>query len=249
MFSQEPRCIYRRNYLLNVICQLRFPEIPEIQNTFPKAFAESVFDLFPEYSLHREPAVPPISREPSSNHQFSSRDGMWHLNLTSKFLSLSCSRYTRWEDFARYLDKPLVALLSIYHPAIFDRVGLRYINAFEKTVSECGAYRNLIAPCYLGILAEADVAETAPSRSSVDAELAIGGGCRVKIHAGLGMVKNPLTQQQQPKFIFDQDLFLPGKVPVAYCAGALEDIHSQAYGIFRGAITDQLHAAMDPQKV
>ena len=39
---------------------------------------------------------------------------------------------------------------------------------------------------------------------------------------------------------------MPGKVPVNYSAGALQTLHSQAYSIFRGAITDTLHNAMEP---
>ncbi len=30
MFSQEQRCIYQKNQLIEVICQLRFPEILSI---------------------------------------------------------------------------------------------------------------------------------------------------------------------------------------------------------------------------
>ena len=246
MISREPRCSYERNYLISVICQLRFPVIPEIGSTYPKAFGEAVADLFSEYSIQQEPAIPPIVRTPTVNHQFSSRDGQWRLNLTDRFLSVSTREYRGWETLARYLDKPLVALLSIYHPLCFERVGLRYINAFEKSLrGEPCAYRDLISPCYLGALGQEDVEETAVLRSSVDTELTLGGGCRVKIHAGPGMIKT-VPDSRQIRFIFDQDLYLSGKIPAAYCAGALEDVHSQAYGIFRGAITEQLHDSMGP---
>ena len=46
------------------------------------------------------------------------------------------------------------------------------------------------------------------------------------------------------RFIFDQDLYMGGNVPVNYSAGALETLHSQAWSIFRGAITDTLFNAM-----
>ena len=35
MFSKEPRCIYSRNQLAEVICQLRFPEILAIAASSP----------------------------------------------------------------------------------------------------------------------------------------------------------------------------------------------------------------------
>ena len=79
--------------------------------------------------------------------------------------------------------------------------------------------------------------------------MAIRGGCRVKLHAGPGLIKRNGNQDQEIKFIFDQDLFMPGQVPVKLSAGALQTLHAQADSIFRGAITDTLHDAMDPEQV
>ena len=83
----------------------------------------------------------------------------------------------------------------------------------------------------------------------MDAELAIRGGCRLKLHAGPGLVKRNNQPDQEIKFIFDQDLFMPGKVPVNMSAGALQTLHAQACSIFRGAITDTLHDAMEPETI
>ena len=258
MFSHEERCIYRTNQLADVICQLRFPEILTISTTVPDKFQEAIRAEFPQYTKRQElpaPKLPGIpvnlaaqKPEPVINHQFTSADGVWRVNLTSKFISLACTRYTCWEDFAGRLDKPLAAFIQLYKPAYFERVGLRYLNFISRKALQLESYalRDLIAPCYLGPLAEEDVAEQNSSRCSVDAELGIRGGCRVKIHAGPGIVKRGREQDQEVKFIFDQDLFMPGKVPVNYSAGALQTLHSQAYSIFRGAITDTLHNAMEP---
>ncbi len=40
--------------------------------------------------------------------------------------------YTTWEDFARKLDEVLAQFVAIYHPAYFERIGLRYINGFSR---------------------------------------------------------------------------------------------------------------------
>ena len=55
--------------------------------------------------------------------------------------------------------------------------------------------------------------------------------------------------EDEPRFAFDQDLYMTGKIPVNYSAGSLETLHSQAYPIFRGAITDMLHDAMEPESI
>ena len=261
MFSQEPRCIYRRNQLGEVICQLRFPEILSIGANLPVDFQEAIRDEFPRYSSRKETPPPKLTgvpgslqlekQEPTINYQFASADGVWRVNLTSKFISLACTRYTQWEDFAQKLDKPLAAFIKIYKPAFFERVGLRYVNFFSRKELDLEGtpFAELIAPCYLGLLAEEDVQESQSARCSVDAELSIRGGCKVKIHAGPGLVKKNGKPDSEVKFIFDQDLFMAGNVPVNVCAGALQTLHSQADSIFRGAVTPLLHRTMEPEEL
>lgn len=261
MFSNEERCIYRSNQLQEVICQLRFPEILAIGANIPVAFQEAIRDEYPQYSARKEVPAPKITGTPGNlqlenspatvNYQFSSADGIWRVNLTSKFISIACTRYTSWEDFAARLDKPLAAFIKLYKPAYFERVGLRYVNFISKKALELEGtpFKDLISSCYLGILSEEDVAEAAASRCSVDVEMAIRGGCKAKIHAGPGLVKKNGVQDPEVKFIFDQDLFLPGKLPVNLSAGALQTLHGQAFSIFRGAITDTLHDAMEPEQI
>ena len=110
-------------------------------------------------------------------------------------------------------------------------------------------YKELIQPCYLGPLVEEDVQEAAVGRATVDLEMAIRGGCRVKLHAGPGHVKLGNQQDKEVKFIFDQDLYMPGQLPVNLSAGAPQTLHCQADSIFRGAITDTLHDAMMPESL
>ena len=261
MFSQDSRCIYRNNQLGEVICQFRFPEILSIGTTVPAVFQEAIRDEYPRYAAKQETPAPKLTGAPGNfrvenqpttiNYQFTSEDGIWRINLTSTFISLACSRYTCWEDFAKKLDKPLAAFIQIYKPAYFDRVGLRYLNFLSRSdlQLEDTPFSELIAPCYLGPLSEEDVAEPSVTRCSVDAEMAIRGGCRVKIHAGPGLVKRNGQPDKEVKFIFDQDLFMPGQVPVNLSAGALQTLHSQAYSIFRGAITDTLHRSLSPEYI
>ncbi len=255
MFSKEPRCRYGQPQLAEVICQLRFPEILTIQTAAPAAFQEAIRAQFPLYLRRQEIPASAVSanaallkQEPVINHQFATPDGIWRVNLTSKFISLTCCKYTCWEEFAAHLDKPLAAFIQIYKPAPFERVGLRYLNFISRYQLglEGVPFSELIQPCYLGLLAEEDVAEPAISRSTVDCETAIRGGCRVKIHAGPGKVKRGTKEDPEIKFIFDQDLYMNGPLQLNLVAGALQTLHSQADAIFRGAITKKLHEAMEP---
>ena len=262
MFSDEARCLLKNNQLAEVICQLRFPEIMKIGSELPVDFQEQIRGDFPNFSQRLEPIAPNVPNAPagkpgdrSINYQFVSADGVWRINLTSKFISLSCNRYSCWEEFAKHLDKPLVSFIQIYHPAYFDRIGLRYLNFISrKNLGLEGVpFRDLIQNQYLGPLSMEEVPESTAMRCSVDAELSLRGGCKVKLHAGPGMImrKTPQGTQQdkEVRFIFDQDLYMNGNIPVNYSAGALQTLHSQAYSVFRGALTDTLFDAMDPAPI
>ena len=162
MFSQEPRCLYRKNQIGEVICQLRFPEILTIGANVPVAFQEAIRSDYPQYSARQEAPPPKISGAPGNltlenppstvNYQFVSADGVWRVNLTSTFISLACSRYTSWEEFAKKLDKPLVAFIKTYKPAYFERVGLRYLNFISRKDLnlEGTPFRDLFNAMYIG---------------------------------------------------------------------------------------------------
>jgi uncharacterized protein (TIGR04255 family) len=130
-------------------------------------------------------------------------------------------------------------------------VGLRYLNFISRYDLDLEGvpFRDLIQPCYLGLLAEEDVAETGVQRNTVDSDIAIRGGCRAKIHAGPGMVQRGNQRDQELKFIFDLDLYMTGQLPVNLSAGALQTLHAQGFPIFRGAITEKLHEALDPRSI
>lgn len=259
MFSTEPRCQYQNNQLAEVICQIRFPEILSINVSQPAAFQEEVRSMFPVYSVHTENAPAKLSGNPgnlrleqppaTNNHQFASEDGTWRINLTSKFISLSCTQYVNWEFFAKCLDTPLAAFIKIYRPAYFERIGLRYMNFISrKSLGLEGVpFCNLFQPSYLGVLGEPNMPEQNVLRCGLDTEVVLLDGCNAKIHAGPGMVTRNGQSDNEVHFIFDQDLYTTNKTPVNYAAETLQTLHAQAYPVFRGAITELLHNKMEPK--
>lgn len=261
MFSHDERCIYRAHQLADVICQLRFPEILSIGTTVPDKFQEAIRDEFPQYIKRQEMPAPKLAGtpgnlavqkpEPVINHQFSSADGVWRVNMTKDFIALTVSRYTCWEDFARKLDKVLYQFIRVYEPAGFDRIGLRYINAFSRKQLglEDTPWRDLIEERYLGFLAEEGIPEQAFSRCTQDVEMAIDRSCRLKLHTGPGIVRRATDpDDKEVKFMLDTDVSMNGNVPVNLAAGAMSTLHVHAGRVFRAAITDTLHDAMEPEE-
>ena len=54
MFSQDERCIYQKNQLMEVVCQLRFPTILSIGTKEPAEFQDEIRDVFPRYEVRQE---------------------------------------------------------------------------------------------------------------------------------------------------------------------------------------------------
>ena len=129
MFSNDERVIYAKRQLVEVICQLRFPEILKIDVSEPADFQERIRRDYPQYEKKIEQLPPqmvngkPVPQGTVNNYQFVSAEGQWRVSLTKGFIALSTYGYTRWEDFAQRLDRVLAAFIETYHPSWFTRVG------------------------------------------------------------------------------------------------------------------------------
>ena len=256
LLSDHPHPHYEKTLAHEVICQLRFPTILTINNVEPADFQERIREDFPQYARKQDVLPPkvvngkPEPQPPVTNYHFLSQDGRWKLNLTKDFIALSTLSYPGWEEFARMLDQPLAALIQLYKPAQFQRVGLRYLNLISRTALglEDTPWRQLIAPAYLGVLAEADINEDKILSCGYDVQMKLDSSCAAKIHAGTGRLKvnNPnVPQDTEIKFILDMDLSMGGSTPCGLAAAALETLHGHSARVFEGAVTDTLRDAME----
>ncbi len=254
LFSDNARYAYANSPLIETICQLRFPTILSIGSTDPAQFQELVRGEFPRYVARQEQQPVRVvngkveQAPPVTNYNFISTDGFWKINLTSNFIALSTLRYTRWEDFAQKLDKVLALFIQIYQPAFFERIGLRYVNAVSRNRLglQDELWDDLIESPFIGVLSEPDVDETAVTKSALDVETALDQGCRVKLHAGPGLLGGG-KQDPEPKFILDGDFSVSGKnIPSGEIAQDLGNLHTYAVRLFNAATTQELKDAMGP---
>lgn len=259
LFAEYDRFQYARSPLVEVICQLRFPTILSIGSQEPAAFQESIRQEFPRYIAKQEQLPPKLKpgptpvlepQKPVTNYNFISTDGVWKLNLTQSFISLSTLRYQRWEDFAARFDKPLAQFIQIYQPAFFERIGLRYVNAISRRAlgAEDLLWDDLIQTPYLGILGEPDVTESDVNKCATEMECTLAGDCRMKLRAGPGILKNAKSDNEV-KFLLDEDFSTAGNLPADSIPDHLEDLHRYAVRVFRGAITSELHTLMGPTPI
>lgn len=255
LFAPYERLQYARSPLVEVICQLRFPTILSIGANEPAAFQEAVRKDFPRYAARQEQVPPKVVKKgnatalepqkPITNYHFISEDGRWKINLTQNFIALSTLRYQRWEDFAQRLDRPLAQFIQIYNPTFFERVGLRYVNAFSRRFLglEGTPWSDLIQPAFLGVMAEPDVDEAKIGSCSLNVSMALEDNCHMKVHAGPGLLGGG-KKDPEVKFILDNDFSSAGNIAPDQVASGLENLHYHAVRLFRGALTSELHTAM-----
>ena len=261
MFDNGTRCVLERNPLIEVICQLRFPDILKIETAEPADFQDAIRADYPGYQKQVEQLPPKVENGRAvaqgtvNNHHFLSADGQWKISLTKNFIALSTRRYDRWETFANRLDAILAAFIKVYAPAFFVRVGLRYINAVNRAALELEdvSWRELIRPGYLGLMGEEDAAEQAFAKCEQSVTVNMPGGSKANIKSGPGTLRkvdNRTGKSEQTQvFLLDIDLFMEGNTPINLAVPALNVVHQNAGSIFRGAVSDTLLAAMGAQEV
>jgi uncharacterized protein (TIGR04255 family) len=267
-FNSYERVIYKRNPLIGVICQLRFPRILMINEKQPAEFQERIREKYPLFQVTDEQhqqfivnigaasMVPPtpkiLQKEVINNYKFSSFDEKWHINITSTFLALSTSKYERWDIFLENLKEPLAALNDIYKPPFFERVGLRYIDAFKRSSLNLDEvdWSELIKPFALGFMSNTKIQSEIISQNTV-VEIDMGNGAIAQINTLKGI---PLDVDQEvvpipgteESFIVDSDMYMLRK-NIEELESSLEYLHDYSTKLIRSIITNKLHEAMEPE--
>lgn len=246
--------IYDKNPLEEVICQLRFPQILRIDSELPAQFQERIRREFPVYSEDESISVPanfPAELRgliklqfatPPSTRRFSSSDGKWTVSLSSEFLALSTTAYVRWEDFRIRLRTPLDALVEVYGPSFFSRLGLRYRDLIRR--SKLGlsavAWNELLRP---HIAAELTASKVPVVEARHQVIFLIEAERRARLLHGLQ------KQDDEECYTIDADFFTEGRTEIPDAERVLTDFNREARRLFGWCITPRLHEAMAPRAI
>ena len=262
-FPDVERVIYNKNPLDRVICQLRFAPILKIDTEIPAEFQERIRVDYPnlsetaEWSLAADSnkreglpdeAIKRILQSPGiRNYEFSSEDNQWKVNLTRSFVSLSTSKYRRWEEFRDRLQCPLQALLEVYSPTKFSRIGLRYIDIIVR--SRLGLenvnWDELIQPHLLGIMAISDLRDSI-QLFQCSYDIRLEGG---KSIARVATRTVESTDSGESCFMIDSDFFSTTSTGADQALQQLDYFNERASRLIRWCITERLHKAMEPTKL
>ena len=175
---------------------------------------------------------------------FSSLDGRKTVSLTNNFLSLTTSDYGGREKFFEEFRGPLNALIQVYRPDSFTRIGLRYQNAIllsELNLPET-SWTDLINPQLAGILTDKDVGIWVNDCVQMITIPLKGQPALVRVQHGLGTEEN----RNEQVYLIDSDFFIDQPQEVGSALDILSQFNRKAGYLFRWAITQRLHEAMGP---
>ena len=254
-FPAVETVIYPRNPVERVICQVRFPAILKIDSDVPADFQEGIRQYFPIYTEKPELAfeIPQAIRTqiasvltdsaPKKNHEFVSEDGNWTVNLTRTFLSLSTSDYQQWNDFRHKFEPPLNALLAVYSPPFFSRIGLRYVDVIRRSLYGLASvdWDQLLQPHIAGFLSSPHIGDSIKSfENRAEIQLADENSL-VRVATKFVDAEDG---EGETNFLIDSDFFYAGRTPIVEAIDKLNFFNLRASRLFRWSITDKLHQAI-----
>ena len=245
------RYFYRKNTLADVICQLRYPELPSIDDGI-MGFKEALSQEY-QYSMALEnvvlyeneagaPAVKPKIIT-VNNYRFETAGQRYIVNLTKEFYALSTSRYSRWEDFLAQLESFKATFEKFYLPGKYVRIGLRYVNVISKKelgIPQETSWEELICPTMLGLYTRQSEVQSMDNNFSFRYD--DQNEATVRISTPMG--KNGLGDM----LVIDSDFFrmLPDK---ATLKDILEQLHNHSREFIEEAFQEPLRVAMGKEEM
>jgi uncharacterized protein (TIGR04255 family) len=245
---QAERVFLENHSLQEVVSQVRFPKLLEIESELPVRFQKLIQQEYPllsagkvlEISVDGEKA--PRTNE-TRQYEFSSRDRQWKAVLTSEFLALTTGRYDGWEKFKPRMAALITATIDCYQPALFTRTGLRYRNAFsrERLGLEGVPWNELLAPHVAGMLTQGVFEET--NIMSYSASFAVNISETVKAQISHGLA---ITPGSPSEYIIDNDFYFDKETEASIDAAlsALDGFHAHSNNLFHWCIKDRLRDAL-----
>jgi uncharacterized protein (TIGR04255 family) len=261
-FPKHRRVVYKRNPLSEVICQLRFPTILRIGTNDIAIFQDSIRREYPLYES-KEAAIEFLNvpqefsaifdkmsfPSPSINtHRFLSQNKKRFIALSRDFLAYSDTDYQRWEDFKDKVGNAEQALQDNFKPAFYSRIGLRYKDVINPQVLGFTnlKWSDLLQPHIIGELGDVNISSDI---SEIMTQTAIKiddiPGSQVTLRHGL--LKESTTKSMS--YLIDADFSIAQTEETHGTVDVLEAFHGLAGRLFRWAITDYFHKALEPETV
>ncbi len=266
LFPSSDRLIFEHNPLQSVVCQLRFPSILEIGTADPASFQNRIRSVYFEY--HRDDGIPLglpvgvpeelsrlISQLPKGfgpglgrpTHRFVNPDTATRVSLTTDFVAIETSKYTRWEPFREEIVRMEQAFEAEYNPALYTRIGLRYLNVIDRNaLGITESWDTLINPVLLGLLGVEGL-KGRVKENQTETLLQVPDIPDAQLLLKNGLVR--LQPDNREAYLVDADFFVLEKRRDR--DGILRDLDTfreTAGNLFRWVATDKLRRILNPME-
>ena len=260
-FPPSERIIFKKNPLVQVLCQLKFPPILRIDTEIPSQFQDLIRARFPLYTVKPEgnldipdniaETIPPeILRSfnlgpVKQNHEFVSENGDLKINLTSSFVALTANSYERWESFSESLDVAIRAVTEVYSPANYSRIGLRYIDVIDRDElalegTEWGQLLNV----HILSLAGSEITAGHVINHNSEHLIALDNGTSV-VKIRTKFVTD--AENDNRKFLIDSDFSENNTTPIEDASALLSYFNIRSSRFIQWCISEKLKSAMEGQ--
>lgn len=258
MFPKSERVLYGRNPLAEVVCQFRFPTILRIREGQLAGFQDMIRKDYPVYST-QEPSFPKelVTIVDQMNmpmppelviHRFSTKDSQRFISLRDEFMALAETKYERWESLREEIIKAESALRKVYEPAFYSRVGLRYRDIISRNRLELDSikWQDLLQKHIIAELGDKEVSDSIRRiQTRVIIEIPDVPNGQIALNHGL-IIPNGGNEEC---YLIDADFSVERKEGVDEPFKILEEFNRMAGRLFRWAITERLHKAMEPRAI
>lgn len=236
---------YKRNFLRQAVCELRFPTLMELgEQRPPSSFVKALRRDYPHLELNNEftVGIGAGNTGASNVHIFRSAKLNWSITLKQSAITIETTSYSGFDALRERLTKLVEAAAQIIDSDFFTRIGLRYINVVS---SEGEPVTDWVNP-----------ALTAPITSAIFSGISDFGG-RVQMTAEDGgcIFQHGITFPQvtggviaKPEFLLDIDTFR-SEVLVSDAMAAVDIMHQQAFDIFDWSLSDRARAYLSEAKI
>lgn len=253
-FPVTSRVFFRNSPLSEVVCALRFPPLLKIEGELPAKFQERVRSIFPLFERAANPMAQPLPPQVAQffgprlggvAYQFMTENRNTTLTLQTDSIGLTTTEYRRWEDFRGQLQEPLRALIDIYQPSFFNRIGLRYTDAIIRSklgLSE-RKWHELLRAEIAGELGVPKFEENADAAHRVFRLRSSDGGAILLQH-GIAQFEG----RPESCYRIDFDFSTEQKTEVTHAESILDAYSRRAGSAFRWCITDVLRDALGPSE-
>lgn len=256
---ESSHVIYKRNPLVMVACQLRFPPILKISHHEPVDFQDEIRFKYPLFENTRQPfsleiqqaiqqvGIPMLSEV---SYSFKSEDKKWQIVVTKDFITLTSSAYERYELFNKRFREVVEIFERIYQPSFYTRVGLQYQNVIipSQLGLEDKRWADLITN---QIASELYNPELEPSMQSIQKLLILKTELgQVTFKHGLVLAEGSEKDNNEPAYLLDADFYTEEKLERDENVwNVLSQFNKSAWKLFRWSITETLHNALQPQPI